>query len=228
MAETDKRARLAEIQGIVLFSGLDENELEEVHDLAIRKTFRKGQVIFSQGEAAEGFYSLIKGRVKIFKVNLEGKEQILQFVSPGYPFAEAALFAGKTYPAGAQAVEDSAAYFFESDGFRKLIINRPTIAINMIVTQAGYLRRHARTIEDLALREVSGRLAGYILEKTLDSSNFDLDISKSQLAARIGTVGETLSRTLTKLAEKGFIKVRGRHIEVLNRGGLEELLLGAE
>lgn len=222
-----KKDNIEEIRGIVLFSGLEEGDIEEISHVARRKTLRRGQVIFNQGDPAEGFYALASGRVKIFKVNLEGKEQILQFVPPGYPFAEAALFSGKTYPASAQAVEDGVAYFFLSEDFRKLIITRPTIAINMIVTQAGYLRRHARTIEDLALREVSGRLAGYILEKAAGGPHFDLEVSKTQLAARLGTVSETLSRTLTKMREQGLIDVHGRHIEIIDREGLEGLLMGS-
>jgi len=228
MAESDKKENLQEMRSVVLFSGLEDEDISEIHQMALRRAFRRGQLIFNQGDPSEGFYVLVKGRVKIFKVSMDGKEQILQFVPPGYPFAEAALFSGKTYPASAQAVEDAAAYFFYSDDFRKLIITRPTIAINMIVTMAGYLRRHARTIEDLALREVSGRLAGYILERSAGEKHFDLDISKSQLAARIGTVSETISRTLAKLGERQLIEVHGSHIEILDRSGLENLLMGSE
>jgi len=217
---------MEEIRGVVLFSGLDDADLTKVVEMAYRKTHRRGQTIFDQGDPAEGFYVLVKGRVKIFKVNLDGKEQILQFVPPGYPFAEAALFVGKTYPASAQAVEDCVAYFFKSDDFRKLLASRPTVAINMIVTQAGYLRRHARTIEDLALREVGGRLAGYILQKAGAKDRFKLEVSKTQLAARLGTVGETLSRTLAKLKEQGLIEVEGRNIEIVDRKGLENLIEG--
>lgn len=215
-----------DLKNSVLFSGLDEEDLVDVGNMAIPKSFKRGQVIFNQGERAEGFYVLTAGRVKIFKLSLEGKEQILQFIVPGYPFAEAALFVGKTFPASAQAVEKSTAYFFHSDRFRELIEKRPAIAINMIVTQAGYLRRHARTIEDLALREVSGRLAGYILEKAGSNDRLKLEVSKTQLAARLGTVSETLSRTLAKLRDQGLIEVKGRDIEILNRESLEDLLLG--
>lgn len=215
-----------DLKNSVLFSGLDEEDLVDVGNMAIPKSFKRGQVIFHQDEKAEGFYVLTAGRVKIYKLSLEGKEQILQFIAPGYPFAEAALFVGKTFPASAQAVEKSTAYFFHSDRFRGLIEKRPAIAINMIVTQAGYLRRHARTIEDLALREVSGRLAGYILEKAGSNDRLKLDVSKTQLAARLGTVSETLSRTLAKLRDQGLIEVKGRDIEILDRESLEGLLLG--
>lgn len=223
-----KSEEFAEIKSATLFSGLSDTEIEEVLEVAKRRTLRKGQIIFHQGDTAEGFYVLVKGRVKIFKVNLEGKEQILQFVPPGYPFAEAALFVGKTYPASAEAVEDGVAYFFASDDFKRLIKNRPAIALNMIITQATYLRRHARTIEDLALKEVSGRLAGYILEHAGSSDSFKLDISKTHLASRLGTVSETLSRTLARMKEEGLIETEGKQIKILDRKGLEKLLLGEE
>lgn len=224
MRESD----LAEIKSATLFSGLSDSELEEVLEVAKRKPLQKGRIIFHQGDVAEGFYVLVKGRVKIFKVNLEGKEQILQFVSPGYPFAEAALFVGKTYPASAEVVEDGIAYFFASDDFKRLIKTRPTIALNMIITQATYLRRHARTIEDLSLKEVSGRLAGYILEHSGAGDSFKLDISKTQLASRLGTVSETLSRTFAKMKEQGLIATEGKYIKIQDRKGLEKLLLGEQ
>jgi CRP-like cAMP-binding protein len=216
-----------------LFAGLKEEDLKKIRVIAKPKQVEKREVIFSDGEEAKGFYVILSGKVKLYKISLEGKEQILHVVSAPDAFAEAALFLEGSYPAFAEALSDCQLLFFPKRDFTQLIEKNPRLSINMIVTLSHYLRRFASLIEELSLKEVSSRIAKYLIDLSLKLSKegknpkeVELDLSKTQLASKLGTISETLSRTLAKMKAKGIIDVRKNRILILNREVLEELASG--
>jgi CRP/FNR family transcriptional regulator len=216
-----------------LFAGLKEEDLKKVKAIAILKQIKKRGILFSDGEEAKGFYVVLSGAVKVYKVSLEGKEQILHVVLPPDTFAEAALFLGGTYPAYAETLKDSQLLYFPKRLFIQLIEKNPQLSINMIVTLSHYLKRFASLIEELSLKEVSSRIAKYLLDLSLRGlregkagQEVELDLSKTQLALKLGTISETLSRTLAKMRNKGIIEVKKNRIQILNRKMLEELASG--
>jgi CRP/FNR family transcriptional regulator, dissimilatory nitrate respiration regulator len=216
-----------------LFAGLEPEDIKKIRSIALPKRVRKREILFTDGEEARGFYVVLSGKMKIYKVSPEGKEQILHIVSAPDAFAEAALFLEGTYPAFAEALSDSQLLFFPKRSFVQLIEKNPRLSINMIVTLSHYLRRFAMLVEELSLREVSSRIAKYLLDLSVRSSKegrgpreVELDLSKTQLALRLGTISETLSRTLAKLKAKGLIGVRGNKIQILDREALGEVASG--
>lgn len=212
------------LAGIVLFAGLSRDQHEAIGRIAVRCSFRKGERIFSEGDEGTGFYALLSGRVKIFKVSSEGKEQILHLFGPGESFGEVSVFTGQGFPADAAAVLSSAALFFPRAAFSALIRQDPALALNMMAQLSRRLRYFAGLVEDLSLTEVPGRLAKYLLYLSgRDRGAVELDIPKGQLAALLGTIPETLSRILAKMNRAGLIRSRGAHIRILDRGALEEI-----
>lgn len=216
-----------------LFAGLKEEDLKRIRTIASLRQIGKKEVLFSDGEDARGFYVILSGRVKLFKVSPEGKEQILHIVSAPDAFAEAALFLEGTYPAFAEAMTDCQLLYFPKRDFIQLIEKNPQLSINMIVTLSHYLKRFASLIEELSLKEVSARIAKYIIDLSMKFSKdgkhpkeVELDLSKTQLALKLGTISETLSRTLAKMRAKRIIDVRKNKIIILNREALEELASG--
>ena len=154
-------------------------------------------------------------------------------VSAPDAFAEAALFLEGSYPASAEALSDCQLLFFPKREFIQLIEKNPQLSVNMIVTLSHYLRKFASLIEELSLKEVSSRIAKYLIDLSLKQSKegrspkeVELDLSKTQLASKLGTISETLSRTLAKMKVKGIIDVRKNRILILNREVLEELASG--
>src|SRR6516165_2351238 len=101
----------------LLFSGLDEENLGEVATIAIRRSFAKGEALFTEGEPATGFYLLASGSIKLCKVSPDGKEKVLHFTHPSETFAEAAFFGDGKYPAEARALEKGEALFFPKESF---------------------------------------------------------------------------------------------------------------
>ncbi len=216
------------ISEVSLFKGLPEKQLEEVKKIAVKKKFRKAERIFSEGDIGNGFYIVAEGRVKIYKVSTEGKEQILHIIDTGEPFGEVPVFTGKHFPAHAEAIAKSTLFFFPRTAFVELIKKNPTLALNMLAVLSMRLRQFAAQVENLSLKEVPGRLAAHLILLAGDQTHQEritLNISKGQLASLLGTIPETLSRIFTKMSSYQLIEVDGRMITILDKQGLEELAL---
>jgi CRP/FNR family transcriptional regulator len=219
---------VGQLAGFPLFSGLSREQHEALDRIAVRRSFRKGERIFAEGDEGSGFYLVVSGRVKIFKISAEGKEQILHFVGPGESFGEVSVFTGQGFPADATAAVQSGLLFFARTAFILLIRKDPALALNMLAQLSRRLRQFAGLIEDLSLKEVPGRLAKYLLylggrDGKGDAAAVELDVSKGQLAALLGTIPETLSRILARMNRQGLIRSRGAQIRILDREGLKAL-----
>jgi len=218
------------LKKIQLFNGLDEQQLVAMAKIISEQNFKKGENIFAEGDDGVGFYILVEGQVKIYKLSVDGKEQILHIFGPGEPFAEAAVFTGRSFPAYADAMQKSRAFFIPREAFVGLIKANPSLAMNMLGTLSLRLKKFAGMIEALSLKEVPGRLASHLLllSDQQGSNEFPLNISKTQLASLLGTIPETLSRILNKLSNRGYIESNGPRITIVNREGMEELASGEE
>ncbi len=214
------------IEAALLFKGLPETQIEEIRGIAEDMRFKKGEIIFSDGDEGKGFYLVATGLVKIFKVSLEGKQQILHIFGPGEPFGEVPVFTGRHFPASAGAISESRILFFPRAAFVDLIAANPSLALNMLAVLSMRLRQFTVQIENLSLKEVPGRLAAYLLYLADEEKRKDLvrlSISKAHLASLLGTIPETLSRIFSKMSGQGLIEVRGRRIRLLDHNGLSAL-----
>jgi CRP/FNR family transcriptional regulator, dissimilatory nitrate respiration regulator len=211
---------------IPLFNGLPEDQIGAIKQIAVIKHINKGEIIFSEGEEGKGFFVVAEGRVKVFKVSAEGKEQILHIFGPGQPFGEVPVFAGQRFPANAQAIEKTQVFFFPRVAIVNLITANPSLALNMLAVMSKKLREFSVQIENLSLKEMPARLATYIIYLSESQGNDEavtLKISKGQLASILGTIPETLSRIFAKLSGQNLIRVDGKKITLLDRDGLEDL-----
>jgi len=207
-----------------LFSGVTNEDLTLLTAILRKREFSKGEILFEDGDEADGFYIIASGKVKVYKLSLEGRERILHVVQPGNSFAEAAIFDNGRYPAFAETLSSSTLLFFPKREFLDLLNSHPQLAINIISGLSRFLRQFTVQIEDLTFRDVPARLARYLLsfgDETLVS--VELPVSKSQLASNLGTTSETLSRTLRKLSDDEMIGVKGKNIEILAFDRLQDL-----
>ncbi len=212
-----------------LFAGLSQQQLQEVARIVSAKEHKRGELIFADGDDGIGFYIVISGKVKVYKVSPDGKEQIMHIFGPGQPFAEVPVFEGSRYPANAEALDRCKLFFFPKKGFIKLIHENPSLAMNMLASLSQRLKQFSHLIEALSLKEVPGRLASYLLylsDRNGSIDAFELDIAKSQLASFLGTIPETLSRIFTKMANRELVRINGPQIAILDRTGLEDLAEG--
>jgi len=219
---------LRQLAGIDLFTGLSPTQYEALGRIGVRRSFRKGERIFSEGDEGTGFYAVLSGRVKISKISTDGKEQILHLVGPGESFGEVSVFTGQGFPADAAAALPTTLLFFPSASFSGIIRQDPALALNMLAQLSMRLRQFAALIEDLSLKEVPGRLAKYLLYLSGGDGGgaVELDLPKGHLASLLGTIPETLSRILAKMNRQGLIRSRGAQIGILDRRGLEMIAEG--
>ena len=210
----------------VLFGGLPEFQLAELATIAIAQFYNKEENLFQQGDAGTGFFIVWSGRIKVFKLAKDGREQILHVFGEANHFAEVPALDGKPYPASATAIEPTTVLFFPRKPFLQLLERQPELAINLLKSFARHLRHFSNLVDNLMLREVPARLANYLLqlsEQANAAETVTLDLSKGQLAARLGTIPETLSRVFAKLKRQGLLEVKGLEIQLLDFERLRDL-----
>lgn len=215
---------------IPLFKGLSDIHCQNIGSIAILQIYARGQMFFFEGDCGIGFYVILSGKVKIFKLSTEGKEQILHILEAHEPFGEAVVFAGENYPASAQALAETRVLFFPRQKFVGLIRREPSLALSMLALLAQRLRKLTKLVENLSLKEAPSRMAAYLLflsEQKNSTSNIDLDITKNQLAGLLGTIPETVSRILKRMTEEKIIRANGKKISILDRHALAKLAQGA-
>ena len=212
--------------GTQIFQGLPREQLAALAQISRAQFYEKGAILFHQGDEGNGFFIIQSGRVKVFQLSVGGREQILHIFGAGDHFAEVPAFDGKSFPASAAALERTEVLFFPRQFFLQLLEQIPTLSIKMLSSYARHLRHLSQLVDNISLREVPGRLAAYLLElsdQAGGSQQLDLDVSKGQLAALLGTIPETLSRVLYKLGRDGVINTAGSKVTILDRKRLQDL-----
>ena len=214
------------ISAIPLFNGLPDDQLSAIRQIAVEKQYNKGQTIFSEGDETKGLFVVVDGRVKIYKVSSEGKEQILHIIEVGQSFGEVTVFTGQQMPANAQTLTKTHLLLFARNEFVDLVSSNSSLALNLLGIMSKKLRQFAAQIENLSLKEIPARLASYLIYLSQEQGSEDavvLKISKGQLASLLGTIPETLSRMFAKLSGQNLIRVEGPKIVLLDRDGIESL-----
>ena len=214
-----------------LLGGLPRKDTQRLASIAEIKVFKKKTQIFKEGDKADSFYFALTGKVKIFRVTYHGKEQLIHFILPGESFAEAAMFAGGSYPANAIAMERTECIYFPREAFFGIVHSNPELAMKLLGSLSRFCRRFIDLLEDLSHRSVSSRLAAYVIacapnERIKPGQTVNLGITRGELASRLGTVGETLSRTLKKFKDDGVIKTNKRDVIILKPDALKKLVTG--
>jgi CRP/FNR family transcriptional regulator len=225
----DLASSLAEF---AMFRDLEKVELDRLAGIAVKRNIEKGENIIVEGDEVRGFYLVERGRVKVYKLSPDGKEHILHIIEPGFSFAEACIFFERQEcPASADAIEQTSLIFFPKDRFLDALQKSISLTMRMLGSMANWVRLMAEEIAGLSLSTVEGRLVSYlfILARRSEVAFADgvtvaLDVEKGVLAARLGTIPETLSRTLKKLQDKGLLKVERSDLTILDSEGLLDML----
>lgn len=202
-----------------LLQNLSDESLEQVASISAQQSFQAGELLFVDGDDCQGSFLILEGQVKVFKYAETGREQIMGMLGSGDYLAGVPAFDGRRYAANANALEPLEVLFLPREPFLALVRRDPTLSFNLLTIFSHHLRRFAQLIETLSLKEVSGRIATYLLLLSHQSGHsevVELAITKGQLAAFIGTVPETLSRVLQKMGRDGLLKLDGNTITILD------------
>jgi len=195
-----------------IFSSLNDDELSELADLTIERSFMSNEFIFWDGDTPEWFYIVAEGKVKVLKHSSLGKEFIIAFFGPGEMFGEVAVFENKPYPASAQAVVETKVVGIKRDKFLSFLANRPQVALRIISVLGGRLRDAQSRLRDLAGERVEQRLASVLLMLSAKLGP-TLPFTRQEIADTVGTTIETAIRVMSHLKDRGIIRsVRGKVI----------------
>src|ERR1043166_6639946 len=229
LAELKTVALVNTLRSCQLFTGLPSSDLEQIAAVTVLKALEKGDYLFHEGDAARGFYVVQRGAVNVHRVSATGKEQIIHIFRAGESFADATLATAQGYPADARALEPTQVLLVQKDGILALLKRQPELGLRMLGSMSSHLRVLVSQLEDLTLKDVETRLANWLMKRCSDPGSgtpvrLELGMTKRTLAAELGTVSETFSRTLAKFRARKLIKVEGKTVTVLSPVRLAELL----
>ena len=229
LSEFKQTAIINTLRSCQLFAGFSPAELGSIAASTVTRLVEKDAYLFREGDPASGFYVVQKGAINVHRVSSAGKEQVIHVFRTGDSFAEVVLATDMGYPADARAVEASQVLLVQKAGFLALLRRQPELALRMLASMSMHLRVLVSQLEDLTLKDVETRLANWLVKRCPDPSGIEphaiqLTMTKRMLAAELGTVSETLSRTLAKFREQKLVSVKGKTLVVLSPANLAALL----
>lgn len=212
-----------------LFAGLDREDLEEVAGIASLRRLERDEYVFREGQRSTGFFVVQQGAVSVHRVSAAGREQVLHVFRAGESFAEASLAMEAGYPADARCVEPGQVLVIPRQAFLELLQRRPELAVRLLVGMSLRLRTLVGQLEDLTFQQVEDRLANWLLKRCPNPAGdkpvtIELTTTKRTLAAELGTVSETLSRTLAKMRDQRLLRTAGRTLTIESPARLQAFL----
>ena len=221
----------AVLKNTPLLSSLSQLELQLLAKRTVRKLLSAGELLFSEGEPCNGLHILSRGKVRIFKTSVNGREQVLAVEQPGDSIAELPVFDGGPYPASAVAIEDAEIAFISRRDFQAFCMEHPEVSLKVLAVVGARLRRLVAIIEELSFTTIRQRLVSTLVrlaqsegKKTARGVEFQLPASHQELANELGTVRELISRNLSRLQAEGLLEVDARQIVIKDLKGLTGIL----
>ncbi|MBU6400299.1 MAG: Crp/Fnr family transcriptional regulator [Verrucomicrobia bacterium] len=232
LAEFKRAALLSGLRRCKLFSDPPAVDLDAVARVSVMKLVAQGDCLFHQGAPVEGFYIVQRGAIKVYRVTQAGREQVIHVYRANESLAEEALVSEAGYLAEGRAMEESQVVLVRKREFLALLKGEPDLALRVLRAMEQHLRLLVELLDDLKLKDIKTRVANWLLQHcpNPDSAQpwvLELATTKRMLAAELGTVSETLSRTLAKLRDQGFLRVDGQRITLLCPMKLAQLARGS-
>jgi CRP-like cAMP-binding protein len=205
-----------------LFQVLSPAEQELLASIAVEKRFAAGEVLFYEGAPCEGLFVLGRGSVKIYKTSPSGREVLLAVENAPSSVAEVPLFDGGNYPASVTAITDVVTYLVQKNDFQRLCRQNPELSLKVLAIVGRRLRQLVALVESVTFGSVRQRLARSLVEFAQEAGNpsFTLPVTHEELASRLGTVREVISRNLSRFQGEGLLKIQRREIQILDELGL--------
>lgn len=214
------------IDHVPIFASLSRDEKLEIAEISSSRSFEKGEMIYRAGDKGGTLFVLHTGRVKLFRLKANGKEQVLRLVEPGEFFGELSLFSYLPLTDNAQALKATTMCVLQGERLKELMAKYPSIAFKVMDELSRRLEKAENRIEAISFSSVTKRVTEALLELSKGKEEFLLPMTKGDLASQLGMSQETLSRKLAALQEEGLIALKGhRKIIIKNKAELEGLSL---
>lgn len=221
---------IKELKKIDLFKNLSDEELKELEPYLATTTYKKKDAIFSEGDAPEWFYIVSTGKVKVTRISHDGKELILEIISPHDIFGGVAVLRNFPYPANAVAMEDSEILKISRKNLMRLVDRFPNLMFCIALQLGDRMKSSHDTLKNIALERVEARIAALLLKlankvgvETDEGLMIDMRLTKQDVADMVGTTVETSIRTFSKFKKQGLVMDADGKIIIKDREGLAEL-----
>jgi CRP/FNR family transcriptional regulator len=213
--------KLSALRRTMLFGELGEPELKALAERAVEQKLGRNETLFIAGDSARGLYVIVEGSVRAYRVGPDGREQVIHVEQAGAVIGDLPVFDEGAYPSNVAGEEDSTLLFIDRGDVQRLCLTHPQISLAALKTLARRLRNCAALVETLSLHDVDRRLARLLLEEAKrhgkrngPQTELDLGMTHQQVAARIGSVREVVSRAFSRLQQAGHITVDGRRVVI--------------
>ncbi len=209
--------RASDLGRTALFAELDEDALQVLADKAIHRKYRKGNVIFVQGEQGDRCFAIVAGAVKISAYHPDGREAVMAVLAPGDVFGELSLFEDAPRSADATAIEETELLSLDAKAVTEAITANPELGLTLLRVLGRRLRHTNEALQDIAFFDVPGRVARRIAdladthgEATDDGVLIELPLSQENLAQMVGATRESVNKALALLKRRGLVSRVGR------------------
>jgi CRP/FNR family transcriptional regulator len=210
------------------FAGLGEDELLDIATYVHERTFSPGQVVMLEGETCQAVYFVVHGVVRMYRLSLEGREQVLAYLGPGETFNLVPVLDHRPNLATAEALTEVTLYTIPCQRFHLVLRDHHGVALTVLEHLAAEVRRLSDMVEDLALHTVSTRLARFLLDHASEVETASAEDNQAprrwtqeEIASRIGTVRDVVGRMLRIFADDGLIRRESGRLVVIDQAGLE-------
>jgi CRP-like cAMP-binding protein len=221
--------RIAALHRTVLFGCLTEKELADVAQRVAELHFDKGEILFLSGEPAKGIFVVVSGEIRVFQQDTEGREQVMHVDTAGAVIGEVPVFDDGPYPASAISELEADVLFIEKSDVHHFCVKYPSLALRALRLMAARVRRHAQLVEALSFHEVGQRLAFFLIKEAQHLNTpaqnrivLQLLLSNHEIASRIGSVRDVVSRAFGRLRHEGLIVMKGRTLTIPDLRALEK------
>jgi CRP/FNR family transcriptional regulator len=215
--------RTAALRRTTLFGNLTSEQVADVAQRAIEIHLLKGEVLFLSGEAAKGLFVVLRGKIRAFQQDEDGREQVMHVDAAGAVLGDVPVFDDGPYPVSAIAEVNADVLLIEKSDMRGLCAKYPSLAMAALKLLAAKVRKHANLVETLSFHDVGQRLALFLLTEAQSASfsvrspmPFRLPLSNHEIANRIGSVRDVVSRSLARLKHEGLIAMEDREVTILD------------
>jgi len=219
-----------DIRQVPIFNTLSPADAKEIYPYLLHTKFAKKETIFSEGDPSEWFYIVKKGKVKITKLSHEGKEIILEIISPSEFFGGVAVMRGFPYPANAVAMEDAEVLKIARKNLMTIMDRFPNLMFCMATNIGDRIKGSHEALKSIALEKVESRIASLLIkladkagERVTEGLMINMKLTKQDLAEMVGTTVETSIRTMSKLSKGGILTARAGKIVIRDLEKLRSL-----
>lgn len=213
-----------------LFRHLSDEAFRELNRIKITNTFKKGLILFTEGNPVFGIYCIGSGRIKVSKTGSCGKESIQRITGPGDILGERSLFAGGKFMKTATVIEDATVCFIDKEFVLKAIQSAPKVAIGLLQKLSHEFYAAEEKLASMAQKSVRARTANLLLSlkesfgsEQLGRTYINVKLTREEMASMVGTANETMIRILSDFRDERLIEMDGKIIYLLNAPRLNEI-----